>query len=140
MLKEEKIFLKVAWFMLLLLTFTLYLGQLKFMDSLFALMGVDNPMVYGFIFNIIRIEGWMYPPQQTLIPAILGLGLSFISLLGLILMRKITHKRCFLNGLLFLILGFIEVLFMDISILGWMSGSLFIIGGFFLIQKSRILY
>lgn len=137
MFKEEIRLLWASVVMLVLESISLFFGQEQVLLWLYGFFNLNHPSGREFLGNLLRIEGWMYERGQTYLAGIIGFGLTLMILIGLLMLHKHGRKRTLWLGLIFLVLGFIEVLAMDISILGWLSGSMLIMAGFLLTRKSR---
>lgn len=137
MFKEEIRLLWASVVMLVLESISLFFGQERVLLWLYGFFNLNHPSGREFLGNLLRIEGWMYEGGQTHLAGIIGFGLTLMILFGLLMLHKHGRRRTFWLGLVFLVLGFIEVLAMDISILGWLSGSMLIMAGFLLARKSR---
>ncbi len=140
MCKEQRRTLWGATLLLLLESLSLFRGQEEFLQGLMSFFGISHPEVVSFFRNLLIVEGWMYPPGLTWIPGLLGFFLTVGALGSFFGFRKITRKGLGRLGLWYGFIGMTEVLFMDISIIGWISGSLFILGGFYLYQISRKIF
>ena len=140
MCKEQRRTFLGAAFLLLLESISLFRGQEAFLQEMMSVFGISREGVVSFFRTLLVSEGWMYGPGLTWLPGSIGFLLTGAALAGFLGFRKITRKRLRHLGLWYGFIGAVEVLFMDISILGWISGSLFILGGFYLYQISMKIF
>ena len=137
MFKEEKILAATALFLLLVLSLSLFMGLESFLDLIVSSLGADNPQVRAFLFNLLVVENTVLTDGADTPTGLLGFGFCFLVLVGLLAVRSKGRRRVLGAGILFIILGFLEMVLLDISVVGWLAGPMLMISGFLLLHKIR---
>ncbi len=136
MFRDEKFLIRFSLFLLITLSTTLYFGQSEVINALMSFFGFDSVQAIKFVENLFIIENEFFPKEINRYLGIIGYLLSLILLFLLRLLKKPKRKHVVFAGVTLLSLGFFEMIFLDISVVGWLSGPIMMITGFLLYKKS----
>lgn len=140
MFRDEKILIRVSIFLLISLSTTLYFGQSEVINSWMSFFGLNSSQAIVFIENLFIVENEFFSKDVNVYLGIIGYFFSLLLFLTLVFLRKPKRKRVVFTGISLLILGFIEMIFLDISVIGWLVGPMMMIAGFLIYKKSRLFF
>ncbi|KAF0091588.1 MAG: hypothetical protein FD141_1377 [Fusobacteria bacterium] len=140
MFRDEKLLIRLSLFLLIALSTTLYFGQSEVINSWLNFFGLNSAQAILFIENLFVVENEFIPKEANVYLGMIGYMLSLILLFILRTLRKTKGKRVVFTGVTLLTLGFIEMIFLDISVVGWLAGPMMMIAGFLLYKKSRLYF
>lgn len=140
MFKDEKILIRVSFFLLIILSTTLYFGQNEVINSWMSFFGLNSSQAVVFFENLFIVENEFFSKDANVYLGIIGYFFSFLLFLILGILRKPKRKHVVFTGISLLILGFKVMILLDISIIGWLVGSMMIIAGFLIYKKSRLFF
>ncbi len=140
MFRDEKILISLSLVLLIALSSTLYFGQTEVIFGFLNFFGLNSTQAIDFIENLFIIENEFFPKDATVYLGSIGYLLSFILLFILKILSKPKRKKVVLAGVSLLLLGFFEMIFLDISVVGWLVGPIMMITGFLLYKKSRLFF
>ncbi|MDD2370548.1 MAG: hypothetical protein PHQ32_00905 [Firmicutes bacterium] len=136
MFKEERILLKLSILLILALSTTLYFGQQETILATLNLFGLNSNQAIKFVENLFLIEHALFPEQFNIYMGILGYISTLVVFIATRLLIKPKMKRVFIAGISLIILGFIDMIILDISVIGWLAGPMIMIAGFLIYRKS----
>ena len=137
MFKEEKILAAAALFLLLVLSLSLFMGLESFLDLIDNSLGADNTQVRSFLFNLLVVENTVLTDGSAAPTGLLGFGFSLLVAAGLLVVRKTGRRRVMAVAIMFILVGFLEMVLLDISVVGWLAGPMLMISGFLMLNKMR---
>jgi hypothetical protein len=140
MFRDEKILIRVSLFLLLSLSTTLYFGQNLVINYWMSFLGLNSSQAIVFIENLFIVENEFFSKDVNVYLGVIGYFFSFLLFLTLGILRKPKRKRVVFTGISLLILGFIEMILLDISVIGWLVGPMMMIAGFLIYKKSRLFF
>lgn len=140
MFRDEKILIKVSILLLITLSTTLYFGQSEVINTWLNLIGLNSYQAIEFVENLFIVENEFFSSEVNLYLGIIGYFLSFILIFILRLLKKPKRKHVVFSGVALLTLGFSEMIFLDISVVGWLTGPIMMIAGFLIYKKSRLFF
>lgn len=140
MFRDEKLLIKIAMVLLLALSTTLYFGQREVIGTWLDLIGLNSLQAIGFVENIFIVENEFFSSEANEYLGLAGYFLSFLLLVILRLLKKPKRKIVVISGVSLLIIGFIEMILLDISVVGWLLGPMMMIAGFLIYKKSRLFF
>ncbi len=136
MFKEERLLLKLSIFLILILSTTLYFGQVETIFKTLTFFGLTSEPAIKFVENLLLIENAFLPEKINIIIGINGYIIAFIIFIINRLLVKPKRKKVIFSGITLLILGFLEMILLDISVVGWLAGPIIMISGFLIYKKS----
>jgi hypothetical protein len=140
MFRDEKILIRVSILLLISLSTTLYFGQDEFINVWMNFFGLNSSEAIEFVKNLFIVENEFFSKNVNVYLGIIGYFISFILVFILRLLRKPKRKYVIFAGVSLLILGFIEMILLDISVVGWLAGPMIMIAGFLIYKKSRLFF
>ena len=140
MFKEEKILLTTSFFLLLVLSTTLYFGQEEVITYLVGFLGIDSYQAVLFLENLFVVENEFFVREFNFYMGLFGYVLSLLLLLMMRVIKKPKRKQIAFAGSALLLLGFLQMILMDISVIGWLIGPMMMISGFLLYRKSFLFF
>jgi hypothetical protein len=140
MFRDEKILIRVSIFLLISLSTTLYFGQNEVINYWMSFFGLNSSQAIVFIENLFIVENEFFSKDVNVYLGVIGYFFSFLLFLTLGILRKPKRKRVVFTGISLLILGFIEMILLDISVIGWLVGPMMMIAGFLIYKKSRLFF
>lgn len=140
MFRDEKFLIRLSLFLLIILSTTLYFGQSEVINAWMNFFGFDSSQAIIFVENIFIVENEFFSKEVNSYLGTIGYFFSFILLFILRILRKHKRKYIVFAGVSLLSLGFIEMIFLDISVAGWLVGPMMMIAGFLIYKKSRLFF
>lgn len=140
MFRDEKILIRVSFILLISLSTTLYFGQNEVINAWMSFFGLNSSQAILFIENLFIIENEFFSSDVNVYLGIIGYFFAFLLLLFLVILRKPKRKHVVFVGVSLLILGFMEMILLDISVIGWLTGPIMMIAGFLTYKKSRLFF
>lgn len=140
MFRDEKLLIRVSLFLLIILSTTLYFGQSEVINNWMSFFGLDSAQAILFVENLFIVENEFFSKEVNSFLGIIGYFFSFILTFILRVLRKPKRKLIVFAGISLLSLGFLEMIFLDISVVGWLIGPMMMIAGFLLYKKSRLFF
>lgn len=140
MFRDEKLLIRVSLFLLLCLSTTLYFGQLEVISFFLDFVGFNSLQAKEFVGNLFIVENEFFSSEVNIYLGVIGYILSFILFIILVFLKKPKRKVVLFSGVALLSLGFLEMIFLDISVVGWLVGPMMMIAGFLIYKKSRLFF
>lgn len=138
MFREEKILHRLSTLLILALSITLYFGQSETIHVVLSFLGLDSSEAIAFVENLFIVEHAMIPARFDQYMGIAGYVLTSIMIFLAVLMRRPKRKHVAFTGVALVIMGFVVMFVLDISVIGWLCGSMMMISGFLTYKKSRL--
>ena len=138
MFKEEKILHQLSTLLILALSTTLYFGQKETIHVVLSFLGLYSKEALVFIENLFILEHAMIPARFDQYMGIAGYLLTLIMVFLALLMRRPKRKHVAFTGIALVTMGCMAMFILDISVIGWLSGSMMMISGFLTYKKSRL--
>jgi len=136
MFKEERLILKISIFLILVLSTTLYFGQKETINAILNLVSLNNVQAIKFVEDLFLVENALIPAKFNFVMGIIGYILCLLLFIINRMLLKPKRKKVMVSGIILLILGFLEIILLDISVVGWLAGPMLMISGFLVYKKS----
>lgn len=140
MFRDEKLLIRSSLILLICLSTTLYFGQLDVISACLEFVGFNSLEAKEFVGNIFIVENEFFSSEFNRYSGVIGYFISFMLIVILILLKKPKRKYVIISGVILLALGFLEMILLDISVVGWLIGSMMIIAGFLIYRKSSLFF
>lgn len=140
MFRDEKLLIRISLFLLLCLSTTLYFGQQEIISFFLDFVGFNSLQAKEFVGNLFIVENEFFSSEVNIYLGVIGYILSFILFIILVFLKKPKRKAVLFSGIALLSLGFLEMIFLDISVVGWLVGPMMMIAGFLIYKKSRLFF
>lgn len=138
MFKEERILCWSSLGLLFVLSLSRLIGLKLFLDKILDTLGIHNPFVARFLLDLFQVESTIFTDGLARPAAFAGFGFCLLIVLTLLLIRKPGYKKLTIAGVILVSSGFLEMVLLDISVVGWLAGPMMMIAGFLLYRKRRL--